>query len=193
MVTDFVMAAEEEDNVPFDDIVITICGLIATGSTATKHSIDLSVHSLLTHRDQLELLRRDRSLMNNAVNELLRFRTPPKFVNRYVLEDIELGGQLFSKGDTILLCSAAAEGDPSQFDEPDKLDITRDVSHALTFGHGPHYCVGTHMARTELRFVLEFILDRLPEDVAVVEEGVTFNSDNPLTFEIKNLPLDTRL
>jgi cytochrome P450 len=131
--------------------------------------------------------------MKNAVNELLRFRTPPKFVNRYLLEDVELGGQLFRKGDTLLLCSAAAESDPSQFDEPDKLDITRDVSQALTFGHGPHYCVGTHMARTELRFVLEFILDRLPEDIAVVEEGVTFNSGNPLTFEIKNLPLDTRL
>jgi len=191
LITDFIRAADEQ-RVPIDDIIITLCGLIATGSTATKHAIDLCVHSLLTHRDQLQLLRSERSLINNAVNELLRFRTPPKFVNRYALEDTEFGGQAVKKGDLLLLCSAAAEGDPAHFDHPETLDIRRDVSSALTFGHGPHYCVGTHMARTEIRFVLEFLLDRLPADIAVLTDRVTFNANNPLTFEIASLPIDTR-
>jgi len=86
---------------------------------------------------------------------------------RYALEDIELHGLMIRKGDSIMLSPASANRDASIFSDPHRFDITRDTRDALTFGHGPHYCLGANLAMQELGFMLEAALEFLPENAVL--------------------------
>jgi cytochrome P450 len=85
----------------------------------------------------------------NAIEELLRYDSPVQFLGRVALEDMDCGGKRLSRGDLVLPVLAAANRDPSQFIDPDRLDVTRQPNHHLAFGHGHHYCVGAPLTRLE--------------------------------------------
>jgi pentalenolactone synthase len=82
---------------------------------------------------------------------------------RYALEDVEIGGVTVGRGDLVIISEAAANRDPSVFDNPDEFNPERTPNSHIAFGHGPHYCIGQNLARTELRIVLTSLLRRFPQ------------------------------
>jgi cytochrome P450 len=118
---------------------------------------------LVQHPDQLELLRRDPSLTERAVEELLRFnpRTVIGFLKRATV-DMEVGGTTIRAGDQVSLSLSAANRDPEAFVDPDRLDITRTDNKHLAFGAGAHFCMGANLARTEAQIAIGTLVRRFP-------------------------------
>jgi cytochrome P450 len=137
--------------------------LLVAGYITTVNLIGTGVATLLTHPDQLKLLRDDPSLLPGAVEEFLRFDGPVNpGVIRFPTEDVEIGGVTIPRGDTVLIATAIADRDPDRFPEPDRLDVTRADNAHLAFGHGAHYCLGAPLARLEGEIAIGTVLRRLP-------------------------------
>jgi cytochrome P450 len=118
---------------------------------------------LLEHQPTLERLRADHSLVPNAVREILRYAFGGGGgLPRYAVRDFELRGKQIRKGQMLLLSFTGAHRDPSVFADPDRFDIDRDTTELTVFGQGPHYCLGVHLALSELRYVVAAALDFLP-------------------------------
>lgn len=163
--------------------------LLMAGHETTGNMIGLAVYALLEHPDQLEQLRAEPELMPQAVEELLRYLDIIGDLPRSVTEDIEVDGQTIAKGELVLLSTQAGNRDPEVFDEPDRLDIHRDASRHLTFGHGIHTCLGAPLARLELQVVISALLERLPSlRLAVPSEEVRVKTEARI-FGLHELPL----
>ena len=165
MVSDLIRAQDRDDRLSDDEIVMTITGLIAAGSETTALGGSVAACSLLDHPDQMEKLRRDPSLIPNAVSEILR--TGFGFGGiagpaRYAKRDFELHGKTIRKGQMMMLSFDGAGRDPAVYEDPDRFDVTREVNDLMTFGHGPHYCLGAHLARQEIGVMIEAMLEFLP-------------------------------
>jgi cytochrome P450 family 142 subfamily A polypeptide 1 len=129
----------------------------------TRHVLTGGIVALLEHPRQFELLRADPSRIPIAVEEMLRWVTPVKTLARTVARDTQLGGQDLGAGDRVVLLFESGNRDESAFTEPDCFDCTRDPNVHLSFGgYGRHHCLGAHLARLEIRVMLEEILRRLP-------------------------------
>jgi cytochrome P450 len=120
------------------------------------------VLTLLRHPDEFERLRRDRTLIPSAAEEILRFESPVQMTPRLAVADGELAGRNVKAGDALLLFLGAANRDPARFPDPDRFDIARNDNRHLAFGYGAHYCLGAALAREELRIALTHLLERLP-------------------------------
>ena len=115
--------------------------------------------TLLRHHDTLERIRRDRSLIPRAVEEILRFALGgPAGLPRYALCDFTLRGQQIRKGEMLMLSFGGANRDPAVFEHPDVFDIARDASEHVVFGGGAHFCLGANLARQELACMLDGLL-----------------------------------
>ncbi|MDB5057069.1 MAG: hypothetical protein JWO59_541 [Chloroflexi bacterium] len=142
--------------------VLGICVfLFSAGHDTTTSLISSSTLLLLQHPEALARLREDQTLMPNAVEEFLRFETPIPLISRVASEDLDLAGHQVRRGDSIVLCVAAANRDPAVFDDPNQLRIDRTPNKQLAFGWGAHFCLGAPLARSEARYALTAILDRL--------------------------------
>ena len=108
-------------------------------------------------------LAEDPSLIPNAIEELLRFEPPAPYVGRYVAKDVEIHGQTVPAGNAMLLLLGAANRDDRRWPDADRFDIHRNVGAHLTFGYGPHFCLGAALARLEGRVALDEVLKRFPE------------------------------
>ena len=163
MITDLVRARDRGDAMRDDEIVILVASLLGAGSETTAIGGLISMMALLQRPDVLERLRGDRQLVPNAVNEILRHAFGGGFgLPRYAVRDFELRGKEIRKGQLVLLSFAGAHRDPSVFPDPDRFDIDRDTGDLTVFGHGPHYCLGVHLAQAELRGMIDAALDFLP-------------------------------
>src|SRR5204862_7603214 len=118
--------------------------------------------ALFRHPDQLQALRDDPTVTENAVDELLRYDTANQINNRLLLDDEEIGGVRIPAGDHVGVLIGAANRDPRQFPEPDRLQLARPVPQHVAFAFGAYHCVGRALARTELAVALRALLDRLP-------------------------------
>ncbi|MFI6395039.1 cytochrome P450 [Nonomuraea sp. NPDC050547] len=136
--------------------------LLGAGLDTTTNMIALGTYTLLRHPDQLALLREDPDLAGNAVEELMRFLTITHTGARAALEDVDLGGQTIKAGQTVALAVQAANRDPGKFPDPDVLDLRRDASGHISFGHGIHQCLGQQLARVEMRAAFPALLGRFP-------------------------------
>lgn len=150
-----------------EDELISIAGpgLLTGGVETVSSALPSFVYTLLTHPDQLLLLRQHPELTGSAVEELLRFvpiNTAAMFA-RYALEDVRFGDVVVRTGDPVLPALAAANRDPEVFDDPERLDITRKNNPHMAFGHGPHHCIGAQLARLELEESLAQLLSRFPD------------------------------
>ena len=138
--------------------------LLFAGHETTANMLGLGTFALLRHPEQLARLRTDPALVDGAVEELLRHLSIVQYeVNRAALADVEVAGQVIAKGDPVLVSIPLANRDPSRFPDPATLDITRNTSGHLAFGHGVHQCLGQQLARSELRIGFSALLSRFPD------------------------------
>jgi cytochrome P450 len=163
MISDLIRAQDRGDRLSDDQIVMTVTGLIGAGSETTAIGGMIAAIALLDHPDQMEKLRCEREWIPNAVSEILRFGFGgPSGLPRYAVRDFELRGKRVRKGQMLLLSMGSASRDPAVYEDPERFDVTRDVRDLVTFGNGPHYCLGANLARQEMACMIEAMLDFLP-------------------------------
>ncbi|RAS80270.1 cytochrome P450 family protein [Priestia endophytica] len=137
--------------------------LIVAGHETTVNLIANGLLALLTHPEQLALLKEDPSLVAQAIEELLRFNGPVEFsTDRWAKESFTFMGQQVEKGDHVIVSLASANHDPAVFANPGTLDITREKSPHLAFGKGLHYCLGAPLARLEGEIAIRILLEEYP-------------------------------
>ena len=166
--------------------------LLVAGHETTANMLGLGTYALLRDADQLAALRADPALVDNAVEELLRYLSIVHFgPTRAALEDIELGGELVRTGEVVTLSLPAANRDPERFDHPDALDVSRpDAGHGhLAFGHGIHQCLGQQLARVEMRIAYAALFRRFPSlRLAIPPEDVPLRTDMAI-YGVHSLPV----
>ncbi len=145
-----------------DELLGYVNLLAAAGNETTTRLIGWSGKVLSEHPDQLRQLAEDRSLIPNAVEEVLRFESPSPVQARYVTSDVEVHGQVVPEGSAMLLINASGNRDDRKFPDGDSFDIHRKIDHHLAFGYGLHFCLGAALARLEGRVALDEILQRFP-------------------------------
>ncbi|MEV0276545.1 cytochrome P450 [Streptomyces sp. NPDC050610] len=156
---------EDGDRLSHDELLATAWLLLVAGHETTVNLISNGVLALLRHPDQLADLRADFSLLDNAVEEMLRYNGPVETSTfRFTTEPMEIGGTLIPGGGEVVLATIAdADTDSDRFTEPERFDIRRDARGHLAFGHGIHYCLGAPLARLEARVAIRSLLERCPD------------------------------
>jgi cytochrome P450 len=151
-----------QDGELLDDETIAAVGwqMIAARHSTTTRSLTVAIHRLATHPEEQARLREDRSLIPTAVEELLRIGPPLHLLGRTATEDVEVEGVVIPAGDLVGLGFAAGNFDEVAFPSASVCDLARKPNRHLTFGIGPHICIGAPLARLELRVVLDELLDR---------------------------------
>jgi cytochrome P450 len=138
--------------------------LLFGGIETTEGMIANVMLHLLSSPGELELVRADRGLIPAAVEESLRLEPAAAVVDRYATSDAELSGARIRAGDPVTVSIAGANRDPAIFPDPDRFDVRRpNATRHLAFAHGPHFCLGAHLARLEARIAVATLLDRLPQ------------------------------
>jgi cytochrome P450 len=145
-----------------DELLGYINLLAGAGNETTTRLIGWTGKVLAEHSDQRRQLVEDRSLVPNAIEELLRFEPPSPVQARYVTKDVEHHGQPVPEGSAVLLLNASGNRDERKFSDPDRFDIRRAIDHHLAFGYGTHFCLGAALARLEGRVALDEVLARFP-------------------------------
>jgi cytochrome P450 len=166
--------------------------IIATaGHDTTSSSLTGGLGALLHNPDQLAALQRDPSLIDNAVDEIIRWVTPVRHFMREAIEDCELGAIQLAAGDRLLLSYLSANRDESVFADPERFDIQRaNADQHLAFGLGVHFCLGAHLARMELRAFFKELIPRLE---SIEEAGPEVHTTSSFVGGIKQLPIRYRL
>ena len=137
--------------------------LLIAGTDTTRNQLAAAVYFLRDHPDQWALLGAHPELAGNAVHELMRYSSIVFALVRVAAEDVDLGGVTIRAGSLVVANIAAAHRDPAVYDDPDRLDIGRELTAPiLSFGSGAHYCLGSHLARLELVEALRIITSRMP-------------------------------
>ena len=156
-------AAASDTELSDDEIVSNAAVLLFGGIETTEGMIANAVVTLLEHPAELQRVRADPALLDTAIEESLRLEPAAAVVDRYAAGDVELDGIAIGHGDPVRVSIAAANRDPTVFADPDRFDLERqNAGRHLAFAHGPHVCVGVHLARLEARTALTILLDRLP-------------------------------
>jgi cytochrome P450 len=146
-----------------NELVSTVFLLVMAGFDTTVNLIASGTLALLTHPGEKTRLRQDPSLLPAAVEELLRFTNPVNHANdRFTTEDVPVGDVVIPAGEWVLPAISSANRDPAQFPDPDRLDLGRDTSGQVAFGHGIHHCLGAPLARMEAEVALGALLARFP-------------------------------
>ncbi len=146
-----------------DEALLYTTVVAGAGNETTTRLIGWAGKILAEHPDQRRELVDDRTLIPNAIEELLRYEAPGPQIGRYVPEDVEIHGQTVPSGSAMLFLVAAANRDDRRYEDPDRFDIHRQVGQHLAFGYGIHFCLGASLARLEGRIALDELLDRFPE------------------------------
>ena len=146
-----------------EELLTYISVVSGAGNETTTRLIGWAGKVLADHPDQRRELVEDLSLVPNAIEEILRFEPPAPYVGRYVASDVELHGQTVPEGSPMLFLLGAANRDDRRWPDADKFDIHRTIGAHITFGYGPHFCLGAALARLEGRVALEEILKRFPD------------------------------
>ena len=147
---DLVSVLARADQLTEDECTTLVCSVVSGGTDTTQAQLAHGLRLFAEHPGQWDLLAKDPDLAPLAVEEVLRFEPITPFTARLAREDVELRGVTVPAGTVLFVCAATANRDPAVYDEPDAFDITRERPAPLTFGFGPHYCIGAYLARAEL-------------------------------------------
>lgn len=182
------LATAQIDGRPLSDHELAAWAIILTtaGHETTQSTFGMAVDALLRHPDQFAKLKADPGLLPRAIDEFLRYLSPAIHFVRTPAEDIEIHGRQVKAGDHMVMFYPSANRDEAAFADPDRLDITRTPNRHLAFGCGPHHCLGSHLARLELRVMLEQFLKRVETIEAV---GRPENVHNNSTGGFKHFPV----
>lgn len=146
-----------------EEILTYIMLIAGAGNETATRLIGWTGKLLAEHPDQRREIARDRSLVNNAIEEILRFEAPSPVQARWVSRDVEVHGRTISEGEIMVLVNGSANRDDRRFANGDTFDIHRDIGHHLSFGYGIHFCLGAALARLEGRVALDEVLSRWPD------------------------------
>jgi len=172
-----VLMEAEIDGESLDQMQIDVFFMLLqnAGSETTRNLITTGTLELIRNPRQMQMLKDDRSLIPNAVEELLRYTTPVTQFVRRPSRDTVVGGQEVKAGEPVVIWYSSANRDERAFENPDTLDVTRDASQHVAFGAGgPHFCLGASLARLEAKIMFEAIVDRF--------EGLELAVDDPSTL-----------
>ncbi len=172
------------------ELVSTCCALLFGGHETTTNLIGNAIHLLLTHPTELARLRQDPSLLDGAVEEVLRHEAPVQRMGRVSATDVEIGGATIPAGGRVYLVMGAAHRDAAQFPDPDRFDIARKDNRHLAFGLGNHFCLGAALGRMEARLAVGELLRRFP-DLAPGGEAPAW-IDNLTIRGLERLPVRLR-
>ncbi len=169
--------------------LLDFCGLLlVAGNVTTTNLISNAVMLFLEHRDALEAVKSNPALLPDAIEEVLRFRSPVQFMFRVSSAETELGGRTVPPDQRVIALIGSANRDESQFEHANRFDITRKPNRHIAFGQGVHYCLGAPLARLEAKVVLPILLERLP-NLARTTSGGLPPTDGILLHGVKNLPV----
>lgn len=190
ILTGLIEAEEDGDRLSEDELIAMVFLLIVAGYETTVHLITNAVQALLTHPDQLQLLRDNPDLIETAVEEFNRFNGPIQGTKLgYPMEDITLHGVTIPKGSPIVPLLGSGNHDSAVFENPDQFDITRTPNRHLGFGQGIHYCLGAPLARIETKIAVQTLLERSPNlQLAVPADSLELQKI-PLWHRYKSLPV----
>jgi cytochrome P450 len=164
------IAAEEAgDKLNEEELLATCILILIAGHETTVNLIGNGVLALLRHPDELRRLRQTPGLITSAVEELLRFDGPVQRTARVASDDATIGGRTIRKGDMVMPFIGAADRDPAQFPDPDRLDLSRGDNRHIAFGWGIHFCLGAPLARVEGQIAIETLVRQLPRLELVTE------------------------
>jgi cytochrome P450 len=188
LISQLVHAQEAGDQLSIEELLATCRLLLTAGHETTVNLIGNGTLALLRHDEERARLSREPSLLPNAIEEILRYDSPVQMTLRFALDRAPLGGHTVERGDVVLLLLGAANRDPEQFAEPDRLDLGRDNAQThLALGAGIHYCVGASLARLEGELALGALLRRWPT-MALAPEPLVWRR-NPVLRGLQALPL----
>jgi cytochrome P450 len=154
---------DDGDRLSEQELVAMAMLLLIAGHETTVNLIGNGVLGLLTHPEQQDILRARPELLGGAVEEFLRWESPVANAPvRFTTEDVEIAGTTIPAGAVVMLGLAAANRDPDRFPGAERLDVTRDASGHVAFGHGLHFCLGAQLARIEGEVAIGVLLDRHP-------------------------------
>jgi cytochrome P450 len=185
---------EDDDRLSDTELVTMVLTLVLAGHETTAHLIGNGTAALLTHPDQLALLRGDPALIPAAVQELMRWCGPVQGTQmRYAAEDVDFGGTLIPRGSPVMAMLVSANYDPARFADPDRLDLTREADSRrethVGFGHGLHYCLGAALAKQEGEVAFTALLRRFPGlELAVAAEDLE-RQFLPFSWRLDRLPV----
>jgi cytochrome P450 len=171
-----------------DDLVSFAQFVLLAGNETTRNAISRGMLALIEHPDQRAKLRASPEWMPGAVDEILRWTSPVRVLRRVVTSDTELHGKKLRAGDSVLLLYLSANRDERAFEDPFAFRIDRQPNEHLTFGIGPHYCLGANLARMEIATVIGVVLDRLP-DLRIAAGGVR-EGGNPILSALEEMPVE---
>ena len=163
LISELIRAEDDGERLSHTELLMLAGSLLAAGTDTTRNQLASAIQCLIDHPDQWDLLAANPELAGRAVEELMRYSPALLGTMRCATDDVDIAGITIPAGTLVIANTAAANRDPANFENPDRLDITRDhPSPMLTFGGGTHYCLGAHLARLELTEALRAITSRCP-------------------------------
>jgi cytochrome P450 len=187
LLSGLIAAEEAGDKLSENELLATCILLLIAGHETTVNLIGNGTLALLRHPDELQRLRDTPALIGSAVEELLRFDGPVQRTARIPSEDVVIDGHKIAKGEMVMPFIGAADRDPAQFPDPDRLDITRTDNRHIAFGWGIHFCLGAPLARVEGQIAINTLVQRFPK-LALATESPEFRQSLTLRG-LKSLPV----
>jgi cytochrome P450 len=174
LISHLIDAEEEGERLTAPEMMAAIATIFTAAGTTTERMISSGLFILLSNPDQFDALQDDRSLMDGALEEILRFHHPDQSTstNRRATQDVDMRGKVIKAGDSVRVSLGAANRDPARFPDPDRFDIRRADNKHLSFGNGIHFCLGSALARSETEVMFNMVLDEMP--------GLTLVTDMPI-------------
>lgn len=191
LLTALVQVEEAGDRLSEDELLAMAFLLLIAGHETTVNLIASGTLALLQQPDQIDLLRRNPALIKPAIEELLRFTNPLETATeRYAREDVTIAGVTIPRGALVFAVIASANRDATQFEDPDRLDITREKNRHLAFGQGAHFCLGAPLARLEGQIAIPTLVRRLPNlRLAAPVESLRWRA-TPILRGLETLPVN---
>ncbi|KYC36942.1 cytochrome [Scytonema hofmannii PCC 7110] len=163
LISNLIAAQEQNDRLSQKEILAVCTLLFAAGEETTGNTIGNGMLALLQHPHQMEQIKREPTMIQSAVEELIRYDSAVQMLTRIATDNLEIGNQTIKAGEKIVLCLGAANRDPAQFPEPDQLNIHRNPNHHVAFADSIHYCLGAALARVETQLAINTLMQQFPD------------------------------